>query len=60
MGLVDRVWPRIEEQADQVAEAACELADAVSGYGWSAAAADDALTAALAQIDPRSGRSWPR
>ncbi|MER7539200.1 hypothetical protein ABTX77_31115 [Streptomyces sp. NPDC097704] len=66
MGLVDRVWPRIEEQTDQVAEASCELADAVSGYGWSAAADDDALvaidtlTAALAQIDPRSARSWPR
>ncbi|MFC7794139.1 hypothetical protein [Streptomyces cinereoruber] len=58
MGLVDRVWPGIEEQADQVAEAACELADATAGHGWSAAAADDALvaidalTAALARVDP--------
>ncbi|MFC7979789.1 hypothetical protein ACFUT3_31710 [Streptomyces cinereoruber] len=58
MGLVDRVWPGIEEQADKVAEAACDLADTTAGSGWSAAAADDALvaidtlTAALARIDP--------
>ncbi|MDV5143189.1 hypothetical protein R1T08_02405 [Streptomyces sp. SBC-4] len=57
MGLVDRAGPGIEEQADQVAEAACELADATAGSGWSVAAADDALVAidtlaaALAQVD---------
>ncbi|MFD0151135.1 hypothetical protein ACWGQ4_02385 [Streptomyces sp. NPDC055721] len=58
MGLVNRAGPDVEKQADQVAEAACELADAAAGYGWSAAAADDALVAidtlaaALAQVDP--------
>ncbi|MFB6634853.1 hypothetical protein ACFCWY_33655 [Streptomyces sp. NPDC056362] len=58
MGLVNRVWPGIEEQADQIAEAACELADTTAGTGWSAAAADDALVAvdtlaaALARVDP--------
>ncbi|MFJ5788190.1 hypothetical protein [Streptomyces hydrogenans] len=55
---MDRAEPGIEEQADQVAEAACELADAAAGSGWSAAATDDALvaidtlTAALAQSAP--------
>ncbi|MFF9344906.1 hypothetical protein ACF1CG_34770 [Streptomyces sp. NPDC014773] len=63
MGLVDRAGPGIEEQADQVAEAACELADAAAGSGWSAAAADDVLvaidtlTAALAQIAPDVGEA---
>ncbi|MFE0777826.1 hypothetical protein [Streptomyces sp. NPDC058861] len=58
MGLVDRVWPGVEEQADQVAEASCDLADITAGTGWSAGAADDALvaidtlTAALARVDP--------
>ncbi|MGW3521364.1 hypothetical protein [Streptomyces hydrogenans] len=58
MGLVDWAGPGLEEQADQVAEAACELADAAAGSGWSAAADDDALvaidtlTAALPQIGP--------
>ncbi|MGW6247907.1 hypothetical protein [Streptomyces roseolus] len=58
MGLVDRAGPGVEEQADRVAEAACELADAAAGSGWSTAAADGALvaigtlTAALAWIDP--------
>ncbi|MFF0486807.1 hypothetical protein [Streptomyces sp. NPDC004435] len=49
MGLVDRAGPGIEEQAGQVAEAACELADATAGSGWSMIAAD--LAAALAQVD---------
>ncbi|MFI8515946.1 hypothetical protein ACIGHB_32985 [Streptomyces sp. NPDC085460] len=63
MGLVDRAGPGIEEQADRVAEAACELADAAAGSDWSAAAADDALvaidtlTAALAQIAPDVGEA---
>ncbi|MFC9734338.1 hypothetical protein ACFWGM_38360 [Streptomyces roseolus] len=63
MGLVDRAGPAIEEQADQVAEAACELADIAAGSGWSAAAADDALvaidtlTAALTQIAPAIGEA---
>ncbi|MFK3734643.1 hypothetical protein ACI2LJ_30755 [Streptomyces sp. NPDC088090] len=63
MGLVDRAGPGIEEQADQVAEAACGLADAAAGSAWSAAAADDVLvaidtlTAALAQIGPDGGEA---
>ncbi len=58
MGPVDRVLPGIEERADRIAEAACKLADATAGTGWSAVAADDALVAidtlaaALARIDP--------
>ncbi|MFC7931811.1 hypothetical protein [Streptomyces cinereoruber] len=57
MGLVDRVWPGIEEQTDKIVEVACELADATAGHGWSAAAADalvaiDTLTVALARVDP--------
>ncbi|WP_145953756.1 hypothetical protein [Streptomyces venezuelae] len=54
---MDRAGPGIEEQADQVAEAACELADATAGSGWSMVAVDDALVAidalapALAQVD---------
>ncbi|WP_329624734.1 hypothetical protein OG357_33875 [Streptomyces sp. NBC_01255] len=58
MELVEQAGPGIEEQADQIAETACELADATAGCGWSVAAADDALVAidtlaaALAQIDP--------
>ncbi|MEU1863723.1 hypothetical protein [Streptomyces gardneri] len=40
MGLVDQAGPGIEKQADQLAEAACELADTAAGYGWSAAADD--------------------
>ncbi|MFH9959043.1 hypothetical protein ACH4OX_33170 [Streptomyces roseolus] len=61
MGLVDRARPGIEEQADRVAEAACELADASVGSGWSAAAADDVLVAidtlvaTLAEIGPELG-----
>ncbi|MFF5491541.1 hypothetical protein [Streptomyces virginiae] len=43
--LVERALPGVEEYADQAAESACLLADVVSGGGWSAAAADDALTA---------------
>ncbi|GHE24210.1 hypothetical protein Shyd_84780 [Streptomyces hydrogenans] len=62
MGLVDRAGPGIEEQADRVAEAACELADAAAGSGWSAAADDvlvaiDTLSAALAQIGPDVGEA---
>ncbi|MGW5003068.1 hypothetical protein ACWEP8_36055 [Streptomyces hydrogenans] len=63
MGLVDRAGPGIEEQADQVAEAACELADTAAGSGWSAAAANDVLvaidtlSAALAQIGPDVGEA---
>ncbi|MFE0776931.1 hypothetical protein [Streptomyces sp. NPDC058861] len=58
MGLVERAAPGIEERADRAAVAACELADATAGSGWSPAAADDALvaidtlTAALARVDP--------
>ncbi|MFE0773342.1 hypothetical protein [Streptomyces sp. NPDC058861] len=43
--------------------AACELADATAGSGWSSAAADDALVAvdtlvdALAQISPEAGEA---
>ncbi|WP_093877416.1 hypothetical protein [Streptomyces sp. TLI_105] len=46
-----------------MAEAACELADATAGYGWRAAAADDALVAidtlaaALVRIDPEVGEA---
>ncbi|MDX2290734.1 MULTISPECIES: hypothetical protein [Streptomyces] len=46
-----------------MAEAACELADAAAGSGWSAAAADDVLvaidtlSAALAQIGPDVGEA---
>ncbi|WP_435059746.1 hypothetical protein [Streptomyces sp. bgisy060] len=45
MELVERALPGVEEHADQTAESACLLADVVSGGGWSAAAADDALVA---------------
>ncbi|MFJ4343244.1 hypothetical protein [Streptomyces sp. NPDC088915] len=45
MELVERALPAVEEHADQTAESACLLADAVSAGGWSAVAADDALTA---------------
>ncbi|MDV9192911.1 hypothetical protein R6L23_32685 [Streptomyces sp. SR27] len=51
-------WAWHQKQADQLAEAACELADAAAGSGWSAAAVDDALVTidtlanALAQVDP--------
>ncbi|MFC7924742.1 hypothetical protein [Streptomyces cinereoruber] len=61
MGLVERAAPGIEERADRASVAACELADATAGSGWSPAAADDALvaidtlTAALAEIDPEVG-----
>ncbi|WP_435191263.1 hypothetical protein [Streptomyces sp. bgisy126] len=63
MRLVERAAPGIEERADRAAVAACELADATAGSGWSPAAADDALvaidtlTAALAsdaREDPQS------
>ncbi|MFE0777095.1 hypothetical protein [Streptomyces sp. NPDC058861] len=63
MGLVERAGPGIEERADRAAEAACELADAAAGHGWSATAADDALVAvdtlveALAQIGPEVGEA---
>lgn len=62
MGLVDRAGPAIEEQADRVAETACELADAAARSGWSAAADDalvaiDTLTAALTQIAPAIGEA---
>ncbi|MFC8175530.1 hypothetical protein ACFUJU_14435 [Streptomyces sp. NPDC057235] len=40
---MDRADPGLEEQADQVAEAVCELTDAPAGSGWSTAAADDTL-----------------
>ncbi|MFD3534168.1 hypothetical protein [Streptomyces sp. NPDC058664] len=45
MELVERALPAVEEHADQAAESACLLADAVNAGGWSAVAADDALTA---------------
>ncbi|MFD3999001.1 hypothetical protein [Streptomyces sp. NPDC058583] len=62
MGLVDRAGPGREEEADQVAEAACELADAAPGSGWSAAAADDALVAIDTWLphSPRSPRTSAR
>ncbi|MFE5829063.1 hypothetical protein ACFQ67_01215 [Streptomyces sp. NPDC056488] len=53
-------WGRrigIEEQADRITEAACELTTTAVASGWSAAGADDALVAtdtfvdALAQVD---------
>ncbi|MGI5485068.1 hypothetical protein [Streptomyces lavendofoliae] len=44
-GVVERALPAVEEHADQAAESACRLADVVSAGGWSAVAADDALTA---------------
>ncbi|ALO13641.1 hypothetical protein AQF52_8060 [Streptomyces venezuelae] len=46
MELVERALPGVvEEHADQAAESACLLADVVGTAGWSATAADDALTA---------------
>ncbi|WP_406054794.1 hypothetical protein OG462_04900 [Streptomyces sp. NBC_01077] len=45
MELAERARPGVEEHAGQAADAACRLADVASGGGWSAAAADDALTA---------------
>lgn len=37
--------PVVERRADEIAEAACELADAVSAQRWSPAAVDDAVDA---------------
>ncbi|MGD6765965.1 hypothetical protein ACOKM5_44290 [Streptomyces sp. BH097] len=59
---VGKAAPGVEERADQAAEAACNLADAVTPDAWSPAAVEDAidaieaLTAALGQINPEAAQ----
>ncbi|WP_370424418.1 hypothetical protein AB8O64_37130 (plasmid) [Streptomyces sp. QH1-20] len=55
--------PGVEERAAAVADAACELVDAVTPTTWSASALEDAadaidmLAEALAAIDPEAARA---
>ncbi|MEU8543084.1 hypothetical protein AB0C52_24390 [Streptomyces sp. NPDC048717] len=59
MRLLGRAGPGVEEQVGQVAgAAACKLADAAAGSGWSTAAVDDALVA-ITPWPPRSPRGSP-
>ncbi|WP_435837703.1 hypothetical protein [Streptomyces chrestomyceticus] len=57
-----RAVPGVEERADEAAEAACKLADAVTPDAWSPAAVEDAaeaieiLAGALGQISPDAAR----
>ncbi|MGP9023192.1 hypothetical protein ACT1U9_32910 (plasmid) [Streptomyces sp. BR1] len=59
---VGKAAPGVEERADQVAEAACNLADTVSPDTWSPGAVEDAidaieaLTTSLGQISPDATR----
>jgi hypothetical protein len=43
--LAERAHPGIEEHADEVADAACRLADLAVPGGWNRLAVEDALTA---------------
>ncbi|MEU5091099.1 hypothetical protein [Streptomyces sp. NPDC021356] len=62
MSLPDRAAPGVQEQAEGVADGACQLADAAGPGAWNLPAAEDAVEAidvlvqALAAIDPEAAR----
>lgn len=63
MTWVENAGPGVEQRAEAVADAVCELVDAVTPGTWSAGAVEDAVDAiemlaeALAAIDPKAARA---
>lgn len=60
---LEKAGPGVEQRAEAVVDAACELVDAVTPRTWSTGAVEDAVDAidmlaeALAAIDPQTARA---